>query len=121
MTIRKPSKKQLKEYADFKKTVGEFILSIGGTFDAARWYPYELQTSAGVLSISPSDNWIACRFADVARAKAAKIAEQSFFASLNPFSGKWNFLAVNGDTMRFDGQVAFDYFKSDMARCFGFK
>ena len=121
MTVRKPSKKQLKEYADFKKAVGEFILSIGGTFDPAKWYPYEIQTSVGVLSVSPADNWIACRFTDVERAKAAKINEQSYFASLNPFSGKWNFLVVNGDTNKFDGQTALSYFKSDVARCFGLK
>lgn len=44
-----------------------------------------LHTRAGALWCKPYDNWLACRFGDVERARATV-----GHGYLNPFSGKWN-------------------------------
>ena len=115
MKTKRTTQKQVKEYAAFKKTVGEFLLSIGATYNEIKWYPYELQTPVGILSICPENNWLACRFADVEKAKTIK--DSSFKASLNPYSGKWNFMVTCGNKL--DGAMALTYFKLDLKRCLG--
>jgi hypothetical protein len=49
-----------------------------------------IETTAGELSVRIYEDWLACRFDDVARAK--KIAP---WGSLNPFSGKWNWMGLD--------------------------
>lgn len=44
-----------------------------------------LETVAGAMQVLPCEDWLACRFHDVERAKKFSPA-----GSLNPFSGKWN-------------------------------
>jgi hypothetical protein len=53
--------------------------------DQASFYGHVLRTRAGSLWCKPYDNWLACRFDDVARARATV-----GHGCLNPFSGKWN-------------------------------
>jgi hypothetical protein len=48
-------------------------------------YDFVLETKCGLLGVSPYDNWVACRFRDVERAKAGTVS--GYF---NPYSGKWN-------------------------------
>ncbi len=53
-------------------------------------YGWQLDTIAGLLDIRPYDDWIACRFDDVERAKA-----QVSSGCLNRYSGKWNWHFVD--------------------------
>ena len=59
-------------------------LGATGTDDFS--YPWSLVTRAGELRLAVHEDWLACRFSDVGRAKAALDSD----ARLNPFSGKWN-------------------------------
>lgn len=52
----------------------------------ADWYELEIDTVAGMLQITPKDNWVACRFENVALAKKLVV-----HGVLNRYSGKWNF------------------------------
>src|ERR1035437_2349957 len=47
---------------------------------------YVIGTKAGTLTVTPMDGWIACRFADVERAKTVFGTDWR----LNRWSGKWN-------------------------------
>jgi hypothetical protein len=55
-------------------------------------YPYHLQTAFGELLISPCDGAIRTRFEDVPAAAPCG-------ASLNPYSGKWNFEGLDDDSL----------------------
>lgn len=46
---------------------------------------YTVTTRAGLLKVYIYDDWIACRFEDVAKAR-----EVVRSGTLNPYSGKWN-------------------------------
>jgi hypothetical protein len=46
---------------------------------------YDIETSLGTLVVTPYDNWIACHFKDVEKAKQHLSGDR-----LNKFSGKWN-------------------------------
>lgn len=46
---------------------------------------YDIETNLGILVVTPHDNWIACHFKDVEKAKQ-HISDDR----LNKFSGKWN-------------------------------
>ena len=46
---------------------------------------YMVNTRAGALRVHVYDDWIACRFEDVAKAR-----EVVRSGKLNPYSGKWN-------------------------------
>jgi hypothetical protein len=48
-------------------------------------YGWQLDTVAGILNITPYDNWVACRFDEVQRAN-----QTIGFGTLNRYSGKWN-------------------------------
>lgn len=59
----------------------------------SNWRPtFTAQTICGPLTITPLDNFIACRFEDVEKAKAHfGVRDYDVGAKrLNPFSGKWN-------------------------------
>ena len=57
---------------------------------------FELETEAGKLTISPSGNWLACRFDDPARAEAF-LRTWMNWNNLNTYSGKWNFHYFGAD------------------------
>jgi hypothetical protein len=57
---------------------------------------FELETTAGKLTIGPSGNWLACRFDDPDRA-AAFLRTWMNWNNLNPYSGKWNFHYFGAD------------------------
>ncbi|WP_425953191.1 hypothetical protein [Ralstonia pseudosolanacearum] len=81
-----PTKKQA---AAFKKQVLEVFERLGVKLvDNGAMYPYAVETVAGTLQMAVQDDWIACRFNDVALAK--KHVYSGPLARLNPFSGKWN-------------------------------
>jgi hypothetical protein len=63
------------------------MLTLAGAKAAApgSFYPYTIETVAGMMGCTPYDNWLACRFYSVEKAKPLVKA-----GSLNPFSGKWN-------------------------------
>lgn len=64
---------------------------IGATDEPPGSLPgFVVETIAGPLRIHPYDDWIACRFADVARARAHFGPGD---ARLNRHSGKWNWHA----------------------------
>lgn len=68
---------------DFKAVVAANLQRIGAR--PAQCYDWELDTVAGILRVTPYENWIACRFDDVGTAK-----QLVHFGVLNPWSGKWN-------------------------------
>lgn len=55
-------------------------------------YEYKLPTALGKLLISPCEGAIRTRFEDVPPAAPSG-------ASLNPYSGKWNFEGLDDDTL----------------------
>jgi len=55
-------------------------------------YQYHLPTKLGTLLISPCDGAIRTRFDEVPSAAPCG-------ASLNPYSGKWNFEGLDDDTL----------------------
>ena len=55
-------------------------------------YQYHLQTALGTLLISPCDGAIRTRFEEVPPAAPCG-------ASLNPYSGKWNFEGLDDDSL----------------------
>lgn len=59
---------------------------------AAGGYDCTLQTEAGPLSVSVYDDWVACRFEDVDRAKA--LLPHGYHDRLNRHTGKWNHLYI---------------------------
>jgi hypothetical protein len=75
------SKRLLKAQAFFRHNVQEFIESVGAI---RQNNGYVLNTPIGLLHIWIYDNWIACRFENVA---AAHIFTRG---RSNRFSGKWN-------------------------------
>lgn len=74
----------MKKRFDFPQACAAMLQSLGAQ-PAEYSYPWQLQSVAGVLRLHPYDNWLACRFEDVAAAKALVGHGQ-----LNPYSGKWN-------------------------------
>jgi len=80
------AKQLLKAQERFKAALNEFVVSKGAR--PGQFYNYELDTPAGILHLSVYDDWIACRFDDVAR---GRVATEACGSSCNPYSGKWNF------------------------------
>ena len=71
----------------FKAEIGRRLTALGATQnrDCGHAYEYAVATVAGNLYVTVYDDWIACRFEEPERAKAA-----ASDARLNPYSGKWN-------------------------------
>lgn len=97
----------------FMKDVTVFLASLGakrteGVLGEARFDAgalsmsggqHILETTFGTLQVTPYDNWIACCFKDVERARSMHC---------NPHSGKWNFhynLAESIDWSDFQNQL----------------
>jgi hypothetical protein len=85
-------KTKKKVYDTFKRLIREHVESLGGKpRDELRFgifgfsYDLVLDTKCGPLGITPYEEWVACRFYDVERAKAHPIS--GYF---NQYSGKWN-------------------------------
>jgi hypothetical protein len=75
---------------DFAAAVAQGLREIGAR--EAGPYGWQLDTIGGLLDITPYEDWVACRFDDVARAN-----ETIQFGSLNHHSGKWNWLYCKPD------------------------
>ena len=97
MTYKLPAKKQAER---FHKQASERLLRLGfkPTPDGDR--EFSLDTPLGPLGASPYDDWIACQFKDVAKAKAKQHLPHGHADRLNPYSGKWNW---HGDGLDADG------------------
>ena len=54
---------------------------------------FTVQTKLGPMNLIPFDDWVACRFDDVEKAKAHFGISNIGQGRLNPFSGKWNWHA----------------------------
>ena len=76
-----PTKKQV---AAFKTSAHEYLSTLATAVDTD---DYIIQTTAGALKITVYEDWLACRFDNVALAKAPG---QVVFENLNKWSGKWN-------------------------------
>jgi hypothetical protein len=77
----------------FKEAVASLVVQRYGGYRREDWrVSYVLATPAGELEVWPQDRWIACKFVDEALA-----AEMVHSGSLNPFNGKWNWHALDGD------------------------
>ena len=86
------TKKRQGFYNSFKQAVTEYLISKGAV--AADFYEFQIETTLGLLHVTPFDNWIATRFDDVDRAKAVLGSGRD--VRLNPCSGKWNFHFADG-------------------------
>lgn len=64
---------------------GKVITSYYQNGIKAEGFKYHIETCIGTLVVTPYDNWIACHFKDVEKAKQ-HISDDR----LNKFSGKWN-------------------------------
>lgn len=95
MTYKFPTKKQAEH---FHKCASERLLRLGfkPTPDGDR--EFSLDTPLGPLGATPYDDWIACQFKDVAKAK--QHLPHGHADRLNPYSGKWNW---HGDGLDADG------------------
>ena len=95
MTYKLPTKKQAER---FHKQASERLLRLGfkPTPDGDR--EFSLDTPLGPLGATPYDDWIACQFKDVAKAK--QHLPHGYADRLNPHSGKWNW---HGDGLDADG------------------
>ena len=71
----------------FKAEIGRRLEAVGATRnrDCDYAHEYAVATVAGNLHVTVYDDWIACRFEEPERAKAAMSDTR-----LNPYSGKWN-------------------------------
>ncbi len=70
---------------DFQTACEAMLRRLGAT--EGRWRELSLPTVAGPLECSVYEDWLACAFDDV-KAARAKVGH----GSLNPFSGKWNWM-----------------------------
>jgi hypothetical protein len=61
------------------------LLQLGAKAESESRDGFRLNSIAGELMCHPYENWLACRFTDVEKAKQVIGS-----GSLNPFSGKWN-------------------------------
>jgi hypothetical protein len=81
-------------------------------------YEFVLETKFGLLGIHPYEDWVACRFDDVGRAKAGffELYGDGFRDYINPHSGKWNHW-YNGWRDEPDGLTyALDLFSSQLRK-----
>lgn len=97
MTYRLPTKKQAER---FQKYAIDRLNRLGFKKVEGGLRDYRLDTPIGVLWASPYDDWIACCFEDVARAK--EHLPHGHADRLNPHSGKWNW---HGDGLDGDGHA----------------
>ena len=70
---------------DFEAACTRMLMMAGAKENGTSFAKLGLETIAGPMDCSPYEDWLACRFVDVEKAKQVIGA-----SSLNPFSGKWN-------------------------------
>jgi len=89
----------------FKTDTETYLTSIGAR--PSNFYAYVLDTIIGELWITVYDDWIACRWDNVDKARAAGLG-------CNPYSGKWNFHFSSGTA----GAAAstLTYFQEELSR-----
>lgn len=75
---------QRKRKTTLKQDAEAYLASIGARPWPDGFYAFVLPTTIGELWITPYDDWIACRWGNVDKARAAGL-------DCNPYSGKWNF------------------------------
>ena len=97
MAYRLPTKKQAER---FHKYAVDRLTRLGFQPLADSDGAFVLDTPLGTLRATPYDDWIACRFEDVARAK--QHLAHGHADRLNPHSGKWNW---HGDGLDADGHA----------------
>ncbi len=68
---------------DFAREITQVLRALGAR--EGRSYAWQLDTRAGQLDIHPFEDWVACRFDDVERAR-----REVSHGQLNCYSGKWN-------------------------------
>ncbi len=68
--------------------VRAFLTDLGAV-KAPALYELRIETACGPLDVTPYAEWVACRFADVERAKAR--LPHGYADRLNRHTGKWNF------------------------------
>jgi hypothetical protein len=86
--VRRIGKQEEKNRAWFKAEVTKRLEMLGAVKQGEdKCYPYVLSTCIGPLKLAPEDDWVACVWMDLERAKAA-IRD----TRLNRCCGKWNHL-----------------------------
>jgi hypothetical protein len=96
----KPTRKRAPVF-NFAAAVTQAIKELGAREGSA--YGWQIDTRAGLLQLSPYEDWVACRFEDVARANV-----EIRHGQLNPHSGKWNWYFDKpdaADVERFKQQI----------------
>lgn len=81
--LPKSKKATLARKHSFDLRIREIVLNLGAV-ETRESNRFVLDTKAGLLSIKPYGDWIACRFDEPARAKSLVAGP------INPYSGKWN-------------------------------
>ncbi len=82
------------ETAELRSRARTLLEEYGATqTDETSWDEYLVQTPLGPWHVYVFEDWIATRFEDVSRAKSR--------VGCNPYSGKWNFYALNDDLSEF--------------------
>ena len=92
MNYKLPTKKQAAAYFAAACEILDKCCSFA-KYPAKGEAEYKINTVAGSLRVTVYDDWLACRFDNVAAAKAALPEYAGLgqrYARLNPFSGKWN-------------------------------
>ena len=84
---------------NFKTSCDHILKQLCGKKDNSLGaYEFKLETIAGPLHCESKEDWLACVFTDVNEAKK-KIQT----GSLNPYSGKWNWMFTNPDEISLKG------------------
>lgn len=88
------------EQRKFPSLIRDFVLAHGGRIvekntvfadngERIRSWDLDIPTQAGILQVRPMEDWVACRFEDVERARSV-LPEDERLNRLNQHSGKWN-------------------------------
>jgi hypothetical protein len=85
----------------FQKAVADICIQHGGTVpypeDAYAMSLYHVPTLGGLFNVKAQDDWIACRFEDVSKARSERIANVSEFTGKGNFHG---FPNTRADTVK---------------------
>lgn len=85
----------------FQKLATDTLVKLGFVPSGDSFMPWVIETKAGTLRASIQDDWLACKFDDVAKAKGLALSSR-----LNPYSGKWNWMQGGSDLGQFSREVA---------------
>lgn len=111
--MRNPSKRLLAARATFNAAVGAIAVELGAMPLPDHYTPaWQLVTPLGPLTITPLDNWIACRF------DKPEIAKR--YVDCNPYSGKWNFHEWEDSPASLLAPDALEHFTRQLRRVLAF-